>query len=830
MIKKLTTTWRRMRGYVREPEGGALLVALLTLAALLLLWWQAGRWYQAQLLAERRSEAAVELSLRSSTLSSAILRRFVRLQGLVAFAQTDYTEQEMATRFGIFAAGLYAGSQGIRHLAIAPGGVVRYVYPLTGNERILGYEALQDPRPDVRADAQRAVESQHIVLSGPIELTQGGMSLVAQQAVYRDGTYWGLVSVVVDLPALLEEARLNEPSGELVFALRDSRRQVFYGSSTVFDRAPVTRRVDLPEGDWELAGVPQTSWYATVEEPQRVFQIVGLVIVGLLTNLVYLSVNRQTRLAQLVRQRTEQLRQDIARREQAEIALREREEQYRSIFESTSDSLLVHDLEGHLVDFNPAAARMHGYSPEAFRHLQPPQFIHPDSLPCFVEYVELVRAGEFLQRQVIGLRKDGTAFPVKMLGAGFTFRGRPHILVVARDITEEVHAHELLEQRVRQRTRELSTLLDLSSQLASTLELSPSLDLILDQIKQMVDYTSASLLTYEENELRVAAHRGPVSPGLLAWLCFSLKDQKAYEAMMLQSEPLVIDDVQGESPLAQNYRQIMGTHPEAVADAIRTWMGVPLMVRERLVGVLSLDHDQPYAYTAQHVALALVVANQAAIAIENTQLYEQAQRLAVLEERQRLARELHDSVSQVLYGIGLSARTARTLLDRDPAQVVEPLDYVLALAEAGLAEMRALILELRPDFLKKEGLVTALNRQAVALRARLEIDVRAKFCEEPHLPLEAKEVLYRIAQEALNNIVKHAQAGWVDMRLSECEQEVILVVQDDGVGFDHRREYPGHLGLHSMRERADSVGGTLEIESQAGEGTLLQVRIPHSAP
>jgi signal transduction histidine kinase len=264
---------------------------------------------------------------------------------------------------------------------------------------------------------------------------------------------------------------------------------------------------------------------------------------------------------------------------------------------------------------------------------------------------------------------------------------------------------------------------------------------------------------------------------------------------------------------------------------VRTWVGVPLMVRERLIGWLSLHHGEREAYAQHQVALAQTIANQAATAIENARLYAQARRLAALEERQKLARELHDSVSQVLYGVGLGARTASALLERAAitpelkASLAEPLEYVLSLAEAGLAEMRALIFELRPDSLEREGLVAALTRQAAALRARHNLEVHTDFCEEPILSFEEKEALYRIAQEALNNIVKHAQARRVDIRLGVSQGEIELELTDDGVGFDPRAEYAGHMGLNSMRERAAQIGGILAIESKAGQGVVVRVRI-----
>ena len=208
-------------------------------------------------------------------------------------------------------------------------------------------------------------------------------------------------------------------------------------------------------------------------------------------------------------------------------------------------------------------------------------------------------------------------------------------------------------------------------------------------------------------------------------------------------------------------------------------------------------------------------------------LYKQAQELAALQERQRLARELHDSVSQALYGISLGANTAREAMEsNEPEQVTASIDYVIALTEAGLAEMRALIFELRPKSLESEGVVAALNRQVAVLRTRYKLIVETDLGEEPALSIESKHALYRIAQEALHNTVKHARANTVILRLAQQKNEVILEVRDNGRGFDPTGAFPGHLGLRSMQERVAKVGGTLTIESVADEGTCIRVRVP----
>jgi signal transduction histidine kinase len=271
----------------------------------------------------------------------------------------------------------------------------------------------------------------------------------------------------------------------------------------------------------------------------------------------------------------------------------------------------------------------------------------------------------------------------------------------------------------------------------------------------------------------------------------------------------------------------------AYGTPIEPSLRLPLRYQQERIGQLLLASRSPgESFSAADRRLLDDLARQAGIAANAVQLSEDLQRsrerllLAREEERRRLARELHDSVSQALYGISLGAHAARTALDRDPDHVSEPLDYILSLAEAALAEMRALIFELRPESLETEGLVSALSKQAAALHARHDIAVATELCDEPDLPLPVKEDLYRIAQEAMHNTVKHAHASHVDLRLDQTPDGVMLEVCDDGAGFDTTASFPGHLGLHSMRERVTNLGGKLEIESTTGAGTRICVSIP----
>ena len=322
------------------------------------------------------------------------------------------------------------------------------------------------------------------------------------------------------------------------------------------------------------------------------------------------------------------------------------------------------------------------------------------------------------------------------------------------------------------------------------------------------------------------------------WWGFVGFDECAYERVWTMAATLVLDQ-----PLDMTLKVLCDAVVAATgADHAEVWLvtadaaPTPTAEKEDIVD-LALDEDDDLdgflrvAYPAgarrdrAEQAFLRAAANQAATAVHNAKRLAAAQGAAALQERQRIARDLHDSVSQALYGIGLGARTARQLVD-DRDEVVEPLDYVLGLAEAGLAEMRALIVELRPEALAEEGLVAALDRQVRAARGRHGLNVDSDLCSEPEVRLQVKEALYRIAQEALHNIIKHADADRVTVSLHDDEDDLQLRIIDDGRGFNATAAFPGHLGLVSMNERADQAGGVLQMSSGPGTGTRLTVTIP----
>jgi signal transduction histidine kinase len=207
----------------------------------------------------------------------------------------------------------------------------------------------------------------------------------------------------------------------------------------------------------------------------------------------------------------------------------------------------------------------------------------------------------------------------------------------------------------------------------------------------------------------------------------------------------------------------------------------------------------------------------------------QVQELAAAEERNRLARELHDSVTQIIFGLTLSAQAARIMLDRNPSRVAAQLDHMQELAQSALAEMRALIQQLHPRPQAEGGLAAGLRRLAAEREVNDGLSVDLNITGEQRLPPAVEDGLLRVTREALNNIVKHAQTGRARVTLNCADQaRVYLCIEDEGRGFDlvQARALPGHLGLTSMMERVQALGGSLEIDSQPGKGTRLTVALP----
>jgi GAF domain-containing protein/two-component sensor histidine kinase/HAMP domain-containing protein len=295
-------------------------------------------------------------------------------------------------------------------------------------------------------------------------------------------------------------------------------------------------------------------------------------------------------------------------------------------------------------------------------------------------------------------------------------------------------------------------------------------------------------------------------------------------------EALLVPDVSQDS----RYLLLPGS------EEIRSEVAVPLKTTAGVIGVLDVQSDQIEGLDESDLAVLKSVAHQAAIAIENARLYQQAQQAAALEERSRLARDLHDAVTQTLFSASLIGEVLPTVWEGDEAEGRQLLAELRQLTRGALAEMRTLLLELRPTALAESNLQDLLGQLGEAVTGRSGLPVNVQVVGDPELPADVHVALYRIAQEALNNVVKHSHASEVSVVL-QCgpppgdgeagySQTARLDVKDNGCGFDLDSVPADRLGLGIIRERAESIGATLKIKTKPGSGTTVQVVWTYKPP
>ncbi|MHB8830217.1 MAG: PAS domain S-box protein, partial [Syntrophales bacterium] len=444
----------RLRGLFSKPVGKRIWIAPLLLALLLLpLWWQASLWYEGTVIKERRAQDAVNLALHGSALSAAVNKRFALLEGLYAFATLNRSPDALEKQFSAFAAGLHAGAAGIRNFALAPGGIQRHVYPLRNNEKVPGHDLINDPRPQVRVDVRRAVETRKIAISAPYELRQGGLGLVARKALFVDDAFWGLATMVIDIPPLFREAGLDEQPQEIDMALRSSAGKLFFGNARVFAGDPVALRIELPEGHWELAGLPPGGWHAAVRGRLLLFRATGLIIVFLLIVIVHLVVSRQAGLKEEVRARTAELTAAHERivRESEELKkaaadLRRERDFASDIIESLPGVFYMYDEGGRFLRWNGNFERVTGYAGAEIARMSPIDFFALPDKELLKARIAKVFAEGKADAEADFVARDGKRTPYYFTGVLVRINDNPALIGVGIDIAERKRAEEALRQ------------------------------------------------------------------------------------------------------------------------------------------------------------------------------------------------------------------------------------------------------------------------------------------------------------------------------------------------------------------------------------------------
>jgi PAS domain S-box-containing protein len=512
------------------------------------------------------------------------------------------------------------------------------------------------------------------------------------------------------------------------------------------------------------------------------------------------------------------------------------------ILAGAQEGITVCDAERRFVYANPAACQMLGRPLEQlkgqdFLSIIPPQE-HNFALGRFSE-----RLGRSVGEAAAPFRgmlmdPDGAAREVVASTVAIEIAGGHHGVTFFRDVTG-----------TRAAARTAMALAQAASQLVRTGNTDETLAGI---ARHAVEGTRALVcgIALVDDDHKIASVGAYITPGLGmsrasgqtrndAWDTFSgVSGEEVVEALTAGS--IVIGEAPGKPVVLPNARSEWETNPvtKAFAATLRglDWQAgvyVPLSWEGRVFGLLGVYLPSGLAGPSEaELAFYTGLADQAAVAVTNARLTSQARQAATSLERARVARELHDSVSQALFSMTMHARAAQLSMAQAGLDESGPLGRSIAelaeLTRGALAEMRALIFELRPAALAEEGLVAALRKQAAALTAREETVITVEGPEQRlNLGAMAEEHLYRIASEALHNVVNHAHAGSATVSVTDAAGSLRVAVRDDGTGFDRDSEHPGHLGLSTMAERAEAIGAELAVSSRPGNGTAVVVSLAH---
>jgi len=388
-----------------------------------------------------------------------------------------------------------------------------------------------------------------------------------------------------------------------------------------------------------------------------------------------------------------------------------------------------------------------------------------------------------------------------------------------------------LEERVKQRTRalrtanqalqrravQMATSAQVSRELTSILDISDLLTQVVDLIRDAFGYYHVHIfLLGRENDrlvLRASSSRSQPEHHSIP------RGAGSINGRVVQTQaPIMVNDV------TRNAHYLVD---ERLPD-IRSELVIPLRLGDRVIGTLDVQSSEVDAFTDEDVLVIQSLGDQIAVAIENARLYERSQELAVLEERTRLARELHDSVTQCLYSVVLLTEGwRRSIRSGGTAHTSDYLERIGQINKQALKEMRLLIHELRPAELEEEGLLGALHQRLEAVEKRAGISCRLLADELFELPHAVEEGLYRITQEALNNALKHARATSIVVRINTKNGGTVLEIEDDGQGFDVGAiTLNSGMGLANIRHRAEELGGSIEIRSAREQGTTVRVEVP----
>jgi PAS domain S-box-containing protein len=771
-----------------HPRIKAFAATLLALIVLTGFWWAGHLRYRNALLTQARGDVLAELDPFGNALLIDLRRRFDLIYGLRAWITTRASPADLNASFESFALQLNEGMTGIRNFNLAPGGVIRFVYPRAGNDVLVGRDLLKDSRVEVRQDVARAVKSRKIVISEPDELLIGGFGVVARLAIYRDDRFWGLIDVAIEIPAILAEAGIASQK-KLQLALRAARGQVFFGAPALFDSDPVIHRIDLPDGHWDLAGIPIMGWHAAIRRDLQIFDVVALTVALLLSAITYLLAFRDARLALRVQEGTRELTAELARRKIVETELRAAEERYQKLVELNPDAVVVNSKR-KIVYANKAALRLFGApSLKDLLGRSLLDLVHPDERAEIEKrYRQALETGQpnqpSIQRR---MRLDGSLIYVETVGAPLAWEGGTAVQVIMRDLTE---------QRMAERS------------LHSLIETTQDAVISIDRQARMVMFNAAAERIFGYTKAEVAGEK----------------------VNMLMAEPYATEH---DGYIA---RYESTGEPRALG-RIRT-----LNARRKSGEIFPAELSVTQISSGEEVTYAAFIRDIS----EKVKLQQQALESERLATIGTMAAKFGHELGNPLNGMSLTIQLLEQRLKRLLAAADEQVNSTVTRLKSEISRLNSLLQDFR-SLSRKENYNLQLTSLGALVGEAIEIQLprfaEQKIAVESSFPADLPPIAadFDKMKQVILNLAKNAaeampNGGKLSFTGSVMSGGVTLDIADTGAGippevdvfepFFTTKAFGTGIGMTIVRQILAAHGATISYRSEPGKGTTFSIQFP----
>ena len=836
---------------LRNAIAAAVALLILVVAAAF-----ASRLYEQRVSQQTRELVTYDLTHNKDTLNAVMQARFAVLESVAAFANAHNTSSDLAAEWDGFAKAVMAKAHGVQAIALTKNNQ-QLTYVIADNRTSL-LKLIADET--ARMGKLSGSKVGQIGLSDPFVITEGKLGVAVSLSSQQGNEGHNTALIIADIDTILSDSNFT-PDGLLYrfSTIQNQNGSIIFGDAAGFQNNPIVIEVPLADGAWKIAGQTSTALEASNNGQLWFVRLISFAVAGLSAAVVLLALSRQSRLEGLVDARTHdlanvnaELARDIAERKRVEQNLRDSETRNRALLISIPDLIFQIDKDSRFVGYYVRDERQLLVPPAVFLNKKIEEVLPAEIAVKFHRAAQLAAQTDEAQGIEYELPSVDDPTQMRFYESRIVSVSANETLSIVRDVTESKQAYSILEQRVAERTRELTTLLSVSRQLVSTLELQPLIHIVLDQMEKLIGFDVAMILAPQGDDFVYLGYRGPGDSDEVVGSFAPVEIAYAAQQVVREHDSLLIDDLLGDELFSREFMSMLSPEVREQYVGIRSALGVPMEIKDRVIGVLLLAHKRPNYYTDIQAQLASGIANQAAVSMENARLYEQAQGIAVLEERQRLARDLHDAVTQTLFSSSLIAEVLPKLWERNRPEAERRLEELRWFTRGALAEMRMLLLELRPTGLTDTLLGELLRQLAEAAMARTRFPITLQIQGQAFLPPDVQITFYRIAQEALNNVWKHSDATQVRIGLLLTPAEAPppdmiettvngtgsfsttetsgqrshaayarLEIEDNGRGFDPNKIPANHFGLTIMQERAETIQAQLKVESEVGKGSKV---------